>query len=87
MNGPWQDYVLAGGQFAFAATLIPTIINPIAVVPLWTSVPTAFLLFVFTYTYLTMGMKRAAISCFVAAVAWTLVVILRHPPDPSVIPV
>lgn len=83
----WQDTFLSIGQFAFAATLIPTIIDPASVVPLWTSFPTALILFGFTYTYITLGLGRAAISCFVAALAWTLVAALRHPQPPPGVPV
>ena len=75
----WQDYVFALGSVGLAGTLIPTLLNSDASVPRWTSVPTAFVLYVFSATYLSMSFFFSAIVTVVTAVVWTLIALYRVP--------
>lgn len=74
------DGVISFGQYCFVATLLPIVIDPSSIVPLWTSVPAVLILLVFSSTFYSEGKTHATISSLLNAAIWALVAILRHPP-------
>jgi hypothetical protein len=75
--GSWQDIVLGTGSTFFTLALIPTLMDPDASVPLWTSIPTAAFLYIFAVTKWTLRLKLAMLAETTTATAWVLVAILR----------
>lgn len=73
----WQDYVLMGGNLLFAILLLPTLLNPNAMVPLTTSLLTGSVLLVFSYTFYTMNLKLSTLTSLMSGVMWLLIAIFR----------
>ncbi len=67
---PWQDKTLAAGGVVFTVSLIPSIMEPTTMIPLWSSVPTAFFLGVFAYVMKSLKLKLAMITNFATATMW-----------------
>jgi len=65
----WQDTVLMIAGFAFAPSLVVSIVRG-AKYPLLTSLPTAIALTGFVVCYVTLGLYLAALSTGLAAVCW-----------------
>ena len=74
------DGIIAVGQYGFVLTLLPIVIDPASVVPLWTSLPAVAILLTFAVTFHAEGKPHATLSSALNAVVWALVAILRHPP-------
>ena len=73
----WQDYALAIGQWIMAISLIPMLFakeKP----PLWTSVPTSVILFVFGFTYFTLSLWWATVSGISAGILWLILVVQKY---------
>jgi hypothetical protein len=68
----WQDLVLTLGQFVFFASLIPTILS-VQKPPLWTSIPTAFILTVYVPTLWTLRLHVSVCATILVAVAWWII--------------
>ncbi len=75
----YADPILMAGGFVFAATLVPTAIDPEAKVPVTTSVPTAITLYVFTLTYISISFILTATSMGLSALVWTFIAWKRRP--------
>ena len=67
----WQDYVIGIGAFFFILTLIPSITSKNKP-DIKTSVPTAIILYVFSLSYVTLGLWLAASTTFGTALGWSI---------------
>jgi hypothetical protein len=74
----WPDYVLTIGGITFGVSLVPTLLDPNAVVPLATSVPTALGLGMFAVTMTHLKLRFAALSNATTAALWGLIALMRH---------
>lgn len=74
----WQDIVVGTGTIVFLISLMPTLMNKNAKVPLLTSLPTAIVLYVFSLTFLTLRLYFSSSIQFLTATAWLMISIFRH---------
>lgn len=75
----WQDGAFAVGSACFTLALIPLLRNKRAMVPLKTSLMTAFWIAVFAYAHATIGFYWASFTEATASVAWFFVALRRSP--------
>ncbi len=76
----WANYVLTLGSCIFILGMLQTVLDPSAVVPLETSIPTALALACFTpVQWIALKAKSGAVANAITALLWALVAILRHP--------
>jgi uncharacterized SAM-binding protein YcdF (DUF218 family) len=73
----WQDLVLTGGAFVFAALLVPTLRDRSAEIPRTTSIPTGVTLVIFSGTFSTMDLYLSSIANLLTAAAWFLIAAYR----------
>lgn len=73
----WQDYVIGIGAFFFIVTLIPSILSSNKP-DIKTSVPTALILYIFTFSYITLGLWLAALTTFGTAFAWSILAFQKY---------
>ena len=73
----WQDWVLGGTLWMFAAVLIPTITHPTNKPSLSTSLLTALGNFVVSYTFATLSLWNSALAALVIGAAWSILTIQR----------
>lgn len=65
----WQDIVISIGQILFGVALLPSIFGKGK--PHWgTSLLTAFILTVFTYTFWTLALTYGAVTSGIVALCW-----------------
>lgn len=70
----WQDLVIAIGSGLFVVALLPTVFSDEK--PAWsTSAMTGSILYVFAFTYYTLGLKLGAITAALSAVVWTIILV------------
>ncbi len=62
----WQDYVLAGGTIVFNIALIPAI-KGTDKPPFLTSIPTALVLYIFSFSFASLQLWFSASMQFIAA--------------------
>jgi len=72
----WQDIVLMVAGFAFAPSLMVSIVRR-SKYPLLTSLPTAIALTAFVVCYVTLGLYLAAISTGLAMICWYVLAVRR----------
>jgi len=86
----WQDMIFLAGSLLSVGFLAPTIRNAGACVPRATSVPSVVIGFVYSLTFLSLGMEFSAFGSFAACGMWSLIVYFRGPEidefDLSVLP-
>ena len=75
----WQDLVFLAGSVCSLAVLVPTLRNPVANVPLGTSLPSALLGGVYGAAFLSMGMTLSATGSILTGLIWSLIATLRSP--------
>ncbi|THE65379.1 hypothetical protein D8Y22_09370 [Salinadaptatus halalkaliphilus] len=75
----WQDFVFMFGSGLSVVFLAPTLRDGSARVPLGTSLPSMAIGFVYTATFLTLGMTFSAAGSFAAGAMWTLIALCRSP--------
>lgn len=75
----WQDVVFLVGSVCSLMVLLPTLRNPMANVPLGTSLPSAVLGGVYGAAFLSMGMTLSASGSLLTGVIWSLIASLRSP--------
>lgn len=73
----WQDILISIGTLIFLISLLPTLFNRNAKVPLLTSVPTFIILFLFAYTFFTLELYFTMIADILTGTVWLLIAILR----------
>lgn len=69
-----QDIILSVGAWIFAISLIPTVVgkNKPSLV---TCLITGTVLVIFAITYLTLGMKLAALSTSITGILWLIIAV------------
>ncbi len=67
------------GSLLSVGFLIPTVRNAGACVPRATSVPSVVVGFVYSLTFLSLGMEFSALGSFAACTMWSLIVYFRAP--------
>lgn len=75
----WQDYVLMFSAFVLTANLLPSLLNSNAVIPRWSSFPTAVVVLVITFTFYTLELWLAVIGNFFNFLVWLLIFLFRAP--------
>ena len=75
----WQDVVFLAGSVCSLFVLVPTLRNPMANVPLGTSLPSAVLGGVYGAAFLSMGMTLSASGSILTGLLWSLIATLRSP--------
>ena len=75
----WQDFVFLAVNFILALVLIPTLRDEEASIPIWTSVPTTLILYLYFGTFLSMDLQLSALGAALTAVIWTFIAIYRRP--------
>lgn len=68
---PWQDYIFFVGSLLFIIALVPALFVA-AKPPMVTAAVTAAVLYVFSFTYITMKFKLSAAVTAVTATIWLL---------------
>lgn len=76
----WQDYVILAGSIVAIASLVPTLLDEDAGVPLTTSVPTVLVLSGQSVAFYTLDLLGAAAGAAAGFGLWTLIA-LRKTPD------
>lgn len=74
----WQDRVISIGQILLAIGLIPIIISPAAVVPIYSSILTATVLSSFVIAFSSLKMKTSSLTSAISVVAWVFIAIFRN---------
>ncbi|WP_227374262.1 hypothetical protein [Haladaptatus halobius] len=69
----WQEYVFLAGSIVIMISLVPTIRDEEAKVPLRTSVPSVLVLFVQTLAFLSMGLTFSAVGTGMGFGLWSLI--------------
>ena len=67
----WQDAVLTLGGFILAVSLLPMLRKSIPAPPLSSSLPVAFVLWMYVLAVGTLGLTASAISIGLQAAIWT----------------
>ena len=74
---PWQDIVIAIGQWIFLFALFPSILSKDKPA-LTTSISTGIVLMVFTITYVLLSFWASAISTFLVSAGWFTLAIQKY---------
>lgn len=75
----WQDAVFLGGSIVIMISLVPTLRDEDAKVPLSTSVPSVFVLFFQTLAFTSLGMTASAAGTGMGFGLWTLIAKYKSP--------
>ncbi len=75
----WQDFVFLAGSIFSLLVLVPTLRDPLANVPLGTSLPSAAIGIVYGVTFFTMDMTFSAVGALLTGLIWSLIAALRSP--------
>lgn len=73
----WQDTVIATIQWLFVVALIPAILHPTQKPPLWSSVMTAALMGLLSFTFWTLHLVNATLSASAVTASWCVLAIQR----------
>ncbi|MBI5456606.1 hypothetical protein HY969_02600 [Candidatus Kaiserbacteria bacterium] len=79
----WQDWIISVVQWGFILANVPTILDKHQKPALLTSIASAAGLYIFTATYITLGLWAAAASSFILATEWALLAYQRWQLDKS----
>lgn len=75
----WQDYIILTGSIVAIASLVPTLIDEDAGVPLTTSVPTLVVLSGQAVAFYSLGLLGAAAGAVAGFGLWTLIALFKAP--------
>ena len=75
----WQDVVFLVGSVCSLVVLLPTLRNPMAKVPLGTSLPSAAIGGLYGAAFLSMGMTLSGAGALLTGVVWSLIATVRSP--------
>jgi len=78
----WQDVIFLLGSIFSLIVLVPTLRNPMAHVPLGTSLPSAIIGITYGVTFFSLGMYLSAVGAALTGVLWSLIAALRSPRSP-----
>ena len=77
----WQDLVFAVGGIILGVALIPMILENKRMLfcntPYRSSIITAIIMYVYSFTYSTMGMVLTPVTTLIVAISWTIIAIQR----------
>lgn len=77
----WQDFVIMLGNAIFSICLIPTALENRKLkrcdIPYRTSVITAMVLYIFTFTFFTLNLWYAGTMAFIVGVVWSYIAYQR----------
>lgn len=79
----WQDIVILAGSIVAIASLVPTLLDEEASVPLTTSVPTLVVLSTQAVAFYTLGLLGSALGAGAGFVIWTLIAYFKAPEGTS----
>lgn len=82
----WQDTVILAGSIVAIASLVPTILDENASVPLTTSIPTLFVLSGQSVAFYTLGLNGSALGAGAGLVVWSLIAYYKSPDEVDVTP-
>jgi hypothetical protein len=68
----WQDIAIGLGQCVFVVALVPTILGK-EKPPLTTSLPTATVLGMYTFVFLSLSLPFSTIMSLLSAMAWLVI--------------
>lgn len=70
----WQDIVLAIGNGVFLFGMVIIAIRPINELrpPLWTSIPTGFMLLIYGMVFWTLGLTFTCIASVMTGICWLI---------------
>ena len=74
----WQDFAIAIGGFGLFLNTLPTCINRKAQVPILTSLPTALILYFFSYVFMTWNAPVSMIIMLLEGSAWAFIAGFRR---------
>ncbi|WP_327052661.1 hypothetical protein [Halomicrococcus gelatinilyticus] len=75
----WQDFVFLGGSVIIMLSLVPTLRDENASVPLRTSLPSVVVLFAQTIAFATIGLTASALGTGMGVVLWSLIAKWKSP--------
>jgi len=78
----WQDVIFLLGSVFSLVVLLPTLRDPMANVPLGTSLPSAVIGIVYGVTFFSLGMPLSAVGATLTGVLWSLIAAVRSPSSP-----
>lgn len=78
----WQDIIFMLGSMFSLIVLLPTLRNPMAKVPIGTSLPSAMIGVIYGVTFFTLGMTLSAVGAALTGLIWSLIAALRSPRSP-----
>lgn len=73
----WQDYVVSTGLVAFTIALIPSIKSKDKPA-LFTSLMTSGFMYIFSATFITLGLWATAAGQFLGASAWAVLAVQKY---------
>jgi hypothetical protein len=77
----WQDIVILAGSIVAIASLVPTLLDEDASVPLSTSVPTLVVLSGQGVAFYTLGLLGSAVGAIAGFAIWSLIAYYKAPED------
>jgi uncharacterized membrane protein len=75
----WQELIFLVGSIFSIVVLVPTLRNPMANVPLGTSLPSALIGVIYGVTFFTLGMTASAVGAVATGLIWSLIATVRSP--------
>lgn len=75
----WQDIVILTGSIVAIASLVPTLLDESASVPLTTSVPTLVVLSGQSVAFYSLGLLGSAVGAGAGLVVWSLIAYFKSP--------
>ena len=75
----WQDVIFLVGSVFSLIVLTPTLRNPMAKVPIGTSLPSALLGVVYGAAFFSLGMTLSATGSLLTGILWSLIAARRSP--------
>lgn len=78
----WQEYVVLAGSIVITLTLVPTVLDDDAHVPLSTSVPSVVVLLAQTWAFTSMGLLYTAVGTGLGLALWSLIALRKGRTSP-----
>lgn len=78
----WQEYVVLAGSIIITLTLVPTVLDDDAHVPLSTSVPSVVVLLAQTWAFTSMGLLYTAAGTALGLTLWSLIALRKGRASP-----
>ena len=75
----WQDLIFLAGSVLSLVFLVPTLRNPVAKVPLGTSLPSALIGGLYGAAFFSLGMTLSGAGAVLTGLVWSLIAAVRSP--------